>query len=77
MALDLARKYSLDCDLVYQRQWRNTPVSVTSIQDYLVCIHSACLFSSQTETVVIVFRSWPFQHSNVFNCNLLGAGGNI
>jgi len=36
MALDLARKYSLDCDLVYQRQWRNTPVSVTSIQDHLV-----------------------------------------
>ena len=36
MALDLARKYGLDCDLVYQRQWRNSPVSVTSIQDYLV-----------------------------------------
>jgi len=38
VALDLARKYNLDCDLVYQRQWRNTPVSVTSIQDYLVSI---------------------------------------
>jgi len=38
VALDLARKYSLDSDLVYQRQWRNTPVSVTSIQDYLVSI---------------------------------------
>jgi len=36
VALDLARKYRLDCDLVYQRQWRNCPVSVTSIQDYLV-----------------------------------------
>jgi len=38
VALDLARKYNLDCDLVYQRQWRNTPVSVTSIQDYLVSV---------------------------------------
>jgi len=38
VALDLARKYNLDSDLVYQRQWRNSPVSVTSIQDYLVSI---------------------------------------
>jgi len=36
VALDLAWKYSLDSDLVYQRQWRNCPVSVTSIHDYLV-----------------------------------------
>jgi len=43
VALDLARKYNLDCDLVYQRQWRNNPVSVTSIQDYLVSSQpSAC-----------------------------------
>ncbi|XP_064620288.1 NBAS subunit of NRZ tethering complex-like [Lineus longissimus] len=34
-ALALAQAYGLDCDLVYQRQWRNTPVSVASIQDYL------------------------------------------
>ncbi|ELT90143.1 hypothetical protein CAPTEDRAFT_162693 [Capitella teleta] len=34
-ALSLARAYSLDCDLVYQRQWRKSPVSVASIQDYL------------------------------------------
>ncbi len=32
----LAKAYGLDCDLVYQRQWRKTPVSVASIQDYLV-----------------------------------------
>jgi len=38
VALDLAWQYSLDSDLVYQRQWRNSPVSVTSIQDYLVSI---------------------------------------
>ncbi|KAK2171516.1 hypothetical protein NP493_1055g01016 [Ridgeia piscesae] len=31
----LAKTYNLDCDLVYQRQWRRTPVSVASIQDYL------------------------------------------
>lgn len=35
-ALSLAKAYNLDCDLVYQRQWRKTPVSVASIQDYLV-----------------------------------------
>ena len=35
-ALVLARTYKLDCDLVYQRQWRNSAVSVASIQDYLV-----------------------------------------
>ena len=37
-ALALAKAYDLDCDLVYQRQWRKTPVSVASIQDYLVSI---------------------------------------
>ena len=35
-ALALAQAYRLDCDLVFQRQWRKTPVSVASIQDYLV-----------------------------------------
>ena len=35
-ALMLAKCYGLDCDRVYQRQWRKTPVSVASIQDYLV-----------------------------------------
>lgn len=34
-ALALAKTYDLDCDLVYQRQWRKTTVSVASIQDYL------------------------------------------
>ncbi|KAG1649688.1 Neuroblastoma-amplified sequence [Nymphon striatum] len=34
-ALSLARDYGLDCDLVYQRQWRKSVASVSSIQDYL------------------------------------------
>lgn len=34
-ALALAIAYDLDCDLVYQRQWHNSPVSVASINDYL------------------------------------------
>ncbi|XP_050401138.2 NBAS subunit of NRZ tethering complex [Patella vulgata] len=34
-ALVLAKAYGLDCDLVYQRRWRKSPVSVASIQDYL------------------------------------------
>ena len=31
----LAQAYNLDCDLVYQRQWRKAEVSLASIQDYL------------------------------------------
>ena len=42
-ALALAKAYGLDCDLVYQRQWRKTPVSVASIQDYLVSTLRQCL----------------------------------
>ncbi len=34
-ALALARAYGLDCDLVYQRQWRNTKATITAIHDYL------------------------------------------
>ena len=40
MALDRCRKYNLDCDVVYYRQWCNTSISVTSIQDYLVSTRS-------------------------------------
>lgn len=35
-ALDLAKAYKLDSDLVYQRQWSKSPVSVHTIRDYLV-----------------------------------------
>ncbi|KFM69118.1 Neuroblastoma-amplified sequence, partial [Stegodyphus mimosarum] len=34
-ALALAKTYNLDCDLVYQRQWRKMPATVESIHDYL------------------------------------------
>ncbi|XP_035278775.1 neuroblastoma-amplified sequence [Anguilla anguilla] len=34
-ALSLAQAYDLDSDLVYQRQWRKSTVSIASIQDYL------------------------------------------
>ncbi|XP_036405464.1 neuroblastoma-amplified sequence isoform X2 [Megalops cyprinoides] len=34
-ALSLAHAYGLDSDLVYQRQWRKSTVSIASIQDYL------------------------------------------
>ncbi|XP_027896196.1 NBAS subunit of NRZ tethering complex [Xiphophorus couchianus] len=34
-ALSLAQAYKLDSDLVYQRQWRKSHVSIASIQDYL------------------------------------------
>ncbi|MGH0150881.1 UNVERIFIED_CONTAM: hypothetical protein FKN15_036299, partial [Acipenser sinensis] len=35
-ALSLAQAYGLDSDLVYQRQWRKSTVSIASIQDYLM-----------------------------------------
>ncbi|XP_036891385.1 neuroblastoma-amplified sequence [Sturnira hondurensis] len=34
-ALSLAQTYGLDTDLVYQRQWRRSAVSIASIQNYL------------------------------------------
>ncbi|GAB1605191.1 neuroblastoma-amplified sequence-like [Argonauta hians] len=34
-ALALAKAYGLDCDLVYQRQWQKSTVSLASIEDYL------------------------------------------
>ncbi|XP_069692436.1 NBAS subunit of NRZ tethering complex-like isoform X2 [Periplaneta americana] len=34
-ALALAKAYNLDCDLVYQQQWRNSKVSIATIHDYL------------------------------------------
>lgn len=45
-ALLLAQQYGLNCDLVYLRQWRSYPVSVATIQDYLV--------SSKTCTLKLV-----------------------
>uniref|UniRef100_A0A8C2EEM5 NBAS subunit of NRZ tethering complex n=1 Tax=Cyprinus carpio TaxID=7962 RepID=A0A8C2EEM5_CYPCA len=35
-AFNFAQAYGLDSDLVYQRQWRKSTVSITSNQDYLV-----------------------------------------
>jgi len=34
-ALMLAQQYNLDCDLVYQSQWKTHPISIATIQDYL------------------------------------------
>lgn len=36
VALDLAKAYGLDSDLVYQRKWSKNPVTTHSIKDYLV-----------------------------------------
>ena len=35
-ALQLARSYHLDTDLVYQKQWHNKSISKHTITDYLV-----------------------------------------
>lgn len=37
-ALFLAKKFNLDTDLVYKRQWQNAAVCKYSIDDYLVSI---------------------------------------
>ena len=37
-ALELAQRFKLDTDLVYQRQWTKSPITVISIKDYLVSI---------------------------------------
>ncbi len=34
-ALQLAKSYKLDTDLVYQKQWRSKPISKNTIVDYL------------------------------------------
>ncbi|XP_065910966.1 NBAS subunit of NRZ tethering complex-like isoform X2 [Dysidea avara] len=34
-ALQLAKTYQLDCDLVYQQQWNKSPISKATIEDYL------------------------------------------
>eukprot|EP00794_Sanderia_malayensis_P009896 gene9896-10909_t len=39
-ALDLAKRFKLDTDLVYQRQWSRKPMTVISIKDYLSKIKS-------------------------------------
>ena len=47
-ALMLAKSYGLDCDLVYQQQWRKTEVTVASIQDYLVSLGNyICMLDSE------------------------------
>lgn len=39
-ALQLAKTYKLDTDLVYQKQWRSKPISKSTIIDYLVNRHN-------------------------------------
>lgn len=50
-ALSLAHAYNLDSDLVYQRQWRKSTVSVASIQDYLVRAYSHRIRQSSRKTL--------------------------
>ena len=47
-ALQLARTYQLDCDLVYQRQWITSPISKATIEDYLVSTGDINILSYDT-----------------------------
>lgn len=47
-ALQLARTYQLDCDLVYQRQWSTSPISKATIEDYLVSTKDINILSYDT-----------------------------
>ncbi|KAK4329181.1 hypothetical protein Pmani_000411 [Petrolisthes manimaculis] len=51
-ALALARSYNLDCDRVYQQQWRCNEVTVASIQDYLAKVKKRTWVLSQCLTRV-------------------------
>ncbi|KAK3865525.1 hypothetical protein Pcinc_028882 [Petrolisthes cinctipes] len=51
-ALALARSYNLDCDRVYQQQWRCREVTVASIQDYLAKVKKRTWVLSQCLTRV-------------------------
>lgn len=43
-ALELAQQYGLNCDLVYQRQWHSYPVTIETIEAYLVGVMYACTY---------------------------------
>ena len=47
-ALQLARTYQLDCDLVYQQQWSTSPISKATIEDYLVTTRDISILSYDT-----------------------------
>ncbi len=53
-ALVLAQQYGLDCDLVYLRQWRSYPVTIATIEDYLVSIHSGVKVYIDSTTVFVL-----------------------
>ena len=53
-ALMLAKSYGLDCDLVYQQQWRKTEVTVASIQDYLVSLGNYHICILDSENIILL-----------------------
>jgi hypothetical protein len=42
-ALQLAKTYNLDSDLVYKKQWQSKPITKSTILDYLVREHKQVL----------------------------------
>jgi hypothetical protein len=60
-ALVLAQQYGLNCDLVYQRQWHSYPVTVETIEAYLVCVLYAYTCTSLSTVVVNVSVCTPLQ----------------
>ena len=50
-ALALAQQYGLDCDLVYQTQWHSYPVTMETIEAYLVCYSNFVMLSYQSSEV--------------------------
>ena len=60
-ALELAQRFKLDTDLVYQRQWTKSPITVISIKDYLVGITSILYprrYVSSSLTVISFLKAY-------------------
>lgn len=65
-ALALAQQYGLNCDLVYQRQWHSYPVTVETIEAYLVsgCIEYKCKDPYvYTYVIDIYYMCWDSLHA--------------
>lgn len=55
-ALQLANTYNLDSDRVYLKQWNSKPITKSTINDYLVCVLSVCLFVFKFRFNLILFQ---------------------
>ena len=51
-ALDLAKRFGLNTDLVFQQQWKNKRVSKITIHDYLVNFYLFIFFRFKKQSLI-------------------------